>query len=261
MSSKTSDEEVLLIGACEAYLRKECQNRILMLDGAMGSMLQPYNFTEAQFRGERFKDFDAPNGLRGNNDLLSITQPHAVLEVHEKYLKAGSDILETNTFSATTISMADYKMEHLVKELNQASVRLARQACDKYTKMNPSKPRFVAGAIGPTNRTASISPKVDDPSNRNVTFDELKKAYRQQVDALAEAGVDIFFVETIFDTLNAKAALFAISEFHDDLPKGKPRIPIFISGTITDQSGRTLSGQTTEAFYTSVVRFFFCLCE
>ena len=207
------------MSACETYLRSECKKRILMLDGAMGSMLQPYNFTEAQFRGERFKDFDAPNGLRGNNDLLSITQPQAVLEVHEKYLKAGSDILETNTFSGTTISMADYKMEHLVKELNIASVKLARQACDKYTKMDPSKPRFVAGAVGPTNRTASISPKVDDPSNRNVTFDELKKAYREQVDALAEGGVDIFFVETIFDTLNAKAALFAIASFMMIFPR------------------------------------------
>lgn len=253
MSTKTSgeDEHTSRMSECERYIRRAVKERILMLDGAMGTMIQKYEFGEKEYRGERFKDFHAPNGLKGNNDLLSLTQPDAIREIHEKYLESGADIIETNTFSATSIAMADYHMEHLVRELNVQSVKLAQEACDKYNKKDPSKPRFVAGAIGPTNRTASISPKVDDPSNRNTSFDELKKTYREQVDALAEAGCQIFFVETIFDTLNAKAALYAIEEYHQAHAES-PRIPIFVSGTITDQSGRTLSGQTTEAFYTSI---------
>eukprot|EP00939_MAST-03C_sp_MAST-3C-sp1_P004639 g4639.t1 len=252
MATKEETVKTRPMSECERYLREEAKKRVLVLDGGMGTMIQKYHFSEEQFRGERFKDFHAPNGLKGNNDLLSITQPEAIQKIHESYLEAGSDIIETNTFSGTSIAMADYEMQHLVKELNVCSVKVARAACDNVTKKDPSRPRFVAGAVGPTNRTASISPKVDDPSNRNTSFDELKNAYREQIDALAEAGVDIFFVETIFDTLNAKAALFAIDEFHDARPADMPRIPLIISGTITDQSGRTLSGQTTEAFYTSI---------
>ena len=201
-----------------------------------------------RYRGERFKDFDAPEGLKGNNDLLSLTQPHIIQGIHEAYLKSGSDIIETNTFSGTTIAMADYKMEHLVKELNIASAQLARAACDKYEALD-GRPRFVAGAMGPTNRTGSISPSVEDASVRNVTFEELRLAYYEQAEALLEGGVDILFVETIFDTLNAKAALFAIDELFEKLGR---KVPVVVSGTIVDLSGRTLSGQTTEAFYTSI---------
>lgn len=237
-----------------------------MLDGAMGSMIQRYNLTDADYRGERFKDF--PHEVKGNNDLLSLTRPDVISEIHEAYLEAGADIIETNTFSGTTIAMADYHMEDLVYELNYESARLAREACDKYTAMNPDKPRFVAGSIGPTNRTASLSPDVNDPGYRAVTFDELVDAYYEQVQALADGGADLFLVETIFDTLNAKAALFAIDLYFSDVKKGtvrpiqgsfqpktvnqKPELPIMVSGTITDASGRTLSGQTTEAFLTSV---------
>lgn len=237
-----------------------------MLDGAMGSMIQRYNLTDADYRGERFKDF--PHEVKGNNDLLSLTRPDVISEIHEAYLEAGADIIETNTFSGTTIAMADYHMEDLVYELNYESARLAREACDKYTATNPDKPRFVAGSIGPTNRTASLSPDVNDPGYRAVTFDELVDAYYEQVQALADGGADLFLVETIFDTLNAKAALFAIDLYFSDVKKGtvrpiqgsfqpktvnqKPELPIMVSGTITDASGRTLSGQTTEAFLTSV---------
>lgn len=222
-------------------------NRILILDGAMGTMLQRYKFEEEDYRGERFKDWESP--LKGNNDLLSLTQPHAIAEVHKKYLEAGADIIETNTFSATTIAMADYHMEDLVYELNFESAKIAKKVCDEITALNPEKPRFVAGSIGPTNKTASLSPDVNDPGYRAITFDELRIAYKQQAEALLDGGSDILLVETIFDTLNAKAALFAIDEIQEER---KIQIPIMVSGTITDASGRTLSGQTAEAFLVSV---------
>ena len=223
------------------------QHRILVLDGAMGTMLQRYHFTEEDYRGERFKDY--PSSLKGNNDLLSLTQPKAIKEIHAKYLAAGADIIETNTFSGTTIAMADYDMEGLVYELNFESAKLAREVADEFTKKEPEKPRFVAGSIGPTNKTASMSPKVNDPGYRAVTFEDLKEAYKQQVEALIDGGVDLLLVETVFDTLNAKAALFAIEEVKEER---NIEIPIMVSGTITDASGRTLSGQTAEAFLISV---------
>ncbi|MFB9053435.1 homocysteine S-methyltransferase family protein [Formosa undariae] len=223
------------------------QERILVLDGAMGTMLQRYNFSEEDFRGERFKDY--PSSLKGNNDLLSLTQPKAIADIHRKYFEAGADIVETNTFSGTTIAMADYDMEDLVYELNFESARIAKQVAEEMTKENPDKPRFVAGSIGPTNRTASLSPDVDRPEYRAVTFEELRKAYHQQTEALLDGGVDMLLVETIFDTLNAKAALFAIDQVQEE--RGI-KIPIMVSGTITDASGRTLSGQTVEAFLLSI---------
>lgn len=223
------------------------KSRILVLDGAMGTMLQRHNFTEEDFRGERFRDFPRP--LKGNNDLLSLTQPEAVKDVHRQYFAAGADIVETNTFSGTTIGMADYHMEHLVYELNYESAKLAREAADEFTATEPHKPRFVAGSIGPTNRTASMSPDVNDPGYRAVTFDDLLIAYKQQAKALIDGGADILLVETIFDTLNAKAALFAIEEVKEELGLD---IPVMVSGTITDASGRTLSGQTVEAFLISI---------
>jgi 5-methyltetrahydrofolate--homocysteine methyltransferase len=225
----------------------EIKNRILVLDGAMGTMLQQYNFTEEDFRGQRFKDYPSP--LKGNNDLLSITQPKAIAEVHAKYFEAGADIVETNTFSGTSIAMADYQMEHLVYELNYESAKIAKQVAEEYTTKNPEKPRFVAGSIGPTNRTASLSPDVNRPEYRAITFEELRVAYKEQVEALIDGGVDVLLVETIFDTLNAKAALFAIDEIKEERNLD---IPIMVSGTITDASGRTLSGQTVEAFLTSI---------
>lgn len=226
---------------------KEIQKRILVLDGAMGTMLQEYKFTEEDFRGERFKEYPTP--LKGNNDLLSITQPEAVKEVHRKYFAAGADIVETNTFSGTTIAMADYQMEDLVYELNYESAKIAKEVADEFNAKEPHKPRFVAGSIGPTNRTASMSPDVNDPGYRAVTFDELRIAYKQQIEALLDGGADILLVETVFDTLNAKAALFAIEEVKDER---KIDIPTMVSGTITDASGRTLSGQTAEAFLVSI---------
>jgi 5-methyltetrahydrofolate--homocysteine methyltransferase len=225
----------------------EIQKRILVLDGAMGTMLQAYNFSEEDFRGERFKDY--PSSLKGNNDLLSITQPHAIKEIHAKYFEAGADIVETNTFSGTTIAMADYDMEELVYELNYESAKIAKEVANEFTKRNPNKPRYVAGSIGPTNKTASLSPDVNRPEYRAITFDELRIAYKQQVEALLDGGVDLLLVETIFDTLNAKAALFAIDEVKEER---NIDVPIMVSGTITDASGRTLSGQTVEAFLTSV---------
>lgn len=228
-------------------LFSELTNRILVLDGAMGTMLQRYNFSEEDYRGERFKDW--PHALKGNNDLLSLTQPRAIEAVHRQYLEAGADIIETNTFSGTTIAMADYHMEHLVYELNYESARIARKVCDEFSQKTPSQPRFVAGSIGPTNKTASLSPDVDDPGFRAVTFDELRVAYKQQAEALLDGGADILLVETVFDTLNAKAALFAIAEIKEE--RGV-EIPVMLSGTITDASGRTLSGQTAEAFLISV---------
>jgi 5-methyltetrahydrofolate--homocysteine methyltransferase len=226
---------------------KQMQDRILILDGAMGTMLQRYKFSEEDFRGERFKDFHT--SVKGNNDLLSLTQPNAIGEVHRKYFEAGADIVETNTFSSTTIAMADYDMEDLVYELNFESAKIAKKVADEITLKDPLKPRFVAGAIGPTNKTASMSPDVNDPGFRAISFDELRIAYKQQAEALIDGGVDVLLVETVFDTLNAKAALFAIEEIKDER---KINIPIMISGTITDASGRTLSGQTAEAFLISV---------
>ena len=213
----------------------------------MGTMLQRYKFSEEDYRGERFKNWEY--ALKGNNDLLSLTQPQAIEEVHRKYLEAGADIIETNTFSGTTIAMADYHMEDLVYELNFESAKIARKVCDEFSTANPEKPRFVAGSIGPTNKTASLSPEVNDPGFRAITFEELRVAYRQQAEALLDGGADILLVETIFDTLNAKAALFAIDEIQEER---KIEIPIMVSGTITDASGRTLSGQTAEAFLISV---------
>lgn len=226
---------------------KALQQRILVLDGAMGTMLQRYNFSEEDFRGERFKDY--PSSLKGNNDLLSLTQPQAIADVHRLYYEAGADIVETNTFSGTTIAMADYDMEDLVYELNYESAKIAKQVANEFTKANPEKPRFVAGSIGPTNKTASMSPDVNKPEYRAITFEELRIAYKEQVEALIDGGVDVLLVETIFDTLNAKAALFAIEEVKEER---QIDIPIMVSGTITDASGRTLSGQTVEAFLTSI---------
>lgn len=230
-----------------ADIYKALEERILVLDGAMGTMIQTYNFTEEDYRGKRFKDYPTP--LQGNNDLLSLTQPQAIKTIHEKYFEAGADIAETNTFSGTTIAMADYQMEDLVYELNYESARLAKEVADKFTAKEPHKPRFVAGSIGPTNRTASMSPDVNDPGYRAVTFDELRIAYKQQIKALLDGGADILLVETVFDTLNAKAALFSIEEVKEE--RGID-VPTMLSGTITDASGRTLSGQTAEAFLISV---------
>lgn len=223
------------------------KERILVLDGAMGTMLQRYKFTEADFRGERFKNWEHP--LQGNNDLLSLTQPKAIEDIHRKYFAAGADIVETNTFSGTTIAMADYHMEELVYELNFESARIAKKVADEFTAKEPHKPRFVAGSIGPTNKTASMSPDVNDPGFRAISFNELRIAYKQQVEALLDGGSDILLVETIFDTLNAKAALFAIEEVKEER---QINVPIMVSGTITDASGRTLSGQTAEAFLISI---------
>ena len=223
------------------------QHRILVLDGAMGTMIQQYKFSEEDYRGEQFKEYHI--SVKGNNDMLSITQPQAIKEIHKKYLEAGADIIETNTFSSTTIAMADYEMEEHVYELNYQSAKIAKEIAEEFTLKNPLKPRFVAGSIGPTNRTASMSPDVNDPGFRAVTFEDLRKAYKQQVEALIDGGADVLLVETVFDTLNAKAALFAIEEVKEER---EMEIPIMLSGTITDASGRTLSGQTAEAFLISV---------
>ncbi|WP_298287192.1 homocysteine S-methyltransferase family protein [uncultured Lutibacter sp.] len=223
------------------------QHKILVLDGAMGTMIQQYKFSEEDYRGEQFKEYHI--SVKGNNDMLSITQPQAIKEIHKKYLEAGADIIETNTFSSTTIAMADYEMEEYVYELNYQSAKIAKEVAEEFTLKNPLKPRFVAGSIGPTNRTASMSPDVNDPGFRAVTFEDLRKAYKQQVEALIDGGADVLLVETVFDTLNAKAALFAIEEVKE---KREIEIPIMLSGTITDASGRTLSGQTAEAFLISV---------
>jgi len=228
-------------------LYKALASRILILDGAMGTMIQRYKLAEADYRGDRFADWPSP--LKGNNDLLSLTRPDIIEAIHREYLDSGADIIETNTFSGTTIAMADYGMEDFVTEINYESAKIARRVCDAYTAANPGKPRFVAGAIGPTNKTASLSPDVNDPGFRAVTFEDLRIAYRQQAEALLNGGADILLVETIFDTLNAKAALFAIDELAEE--RGEI-IPIMVSGTITDASGRTLSGQTAEAFLISV---------
>lgn len=218
-----------------------------MLDGAMGTMLQAYKFTEEDFRGEQFRDWDRP--LKGNNDLLSITQPGAIREVHRAYLEAGADIIETNTFSGTSIAQTDYGLEEWAYELNRSSAAIAREVADEFTRQNTGRPRFVAGSIGPTNKTASMSPDVNRPGYRAITFEELGKAYRQQIEGLLDGGCDILLIETVFDTLNAKAALYAAGEVFD--VRGQ-HTPIMISGTITDASGRTLSGQTAEAFLISL---------
>jgi 5-methyltetrahydrofolate--homocysteine methyltransferase len=223
------------------------KERILVLDGAMGTMIQDYKFSESDYRGSRFKDH--PSTLKGNNDLLSLTQPEAIKTIHEKYLEVGADIIETNTFSSTSIGMADYSMESIVYDINFESAKIAKDAATKYSEITPEKPRFVAGSIGPTNRTASMSPDVNDPGYRAITFDDLVKAYSEQINALIDGGVDILLIETIFDTLNAKAALFAVDSV---LEQRNISVPVMISGTITDASGRTLSGQTVEAFVTSL---------
>ncbi|TVQ88529.1 MAG: methionine synthase [Bacteroidetes bacterium] len=229
------------------HLKSLLQQRILILDGAMGTMIQRHKLEEEDFRGERFANIKQK--VKGNNDLLSITQPQIIKQIHEDYLEAGADIVETNTFNSTSISMADYKMEKLVYEINLEAARIARLACDKYTAITPHKPRFVAGSIGPTNKTASLSPDVSSPDYRAITFDQLRESYYEQIRGLMDGGADILLVETVFDTLNAKAALMSISQYCDE--KGQ-EIPVMVSGTITDASGRTLSGQTTEAFLTSV---------
>ena len=228
-------------------IRLLLKERVLVLDGAMGTMIQRHKFTEADYRGDRFADWKSP--LQGNNDLLSLTQSAAIKDIHAQYAAAGADILETNTFSSTTIAMADYHMESLVKEINMVSARLAKEVADEYTAMQPDKPRYVAGSIGPTNKTASLSPEVNDPGYRAIDFDGLRIAYKEQVEALMDGGVDLLLVESVFDTLNAKAALFAIQEVKEER---KSDIPVMVSGTITDASGRTLSGQTAEAFLISI---------
>jgi 5-methyltetrahydrofolate--homocysteine methyltransferase len=230
-------------------IKEILKERILIIDGAMGTMIQRHKLEEADYRGERFKDW--PKDVKGNNDLLSITQPEIIIGIHKQYLDAGADIIETNTFSSTTIAQADYDMQSLAYEMNVASAKCARAAADEYSKNNPNKPRFVAGAIGPLNKTLSLSPDVNNPGYRAVTFDEVVEAYTEQVKGLVEGGVDVLLVETIFDTLNAKAAIYAIKNFFAQ--NNLPELPIMISGTITDASGRTLSGQTLEAFYVSLV--------
>ncbi len=219
--------------------------RILILDGAMGSLIQNYRLDEAGYRGQRFQDWG--QAVKGNNDLLNLTRPDIIEDIHRQYLQAGADVIETNTFNAQVISMADYGMESLVREINIEGARIAKKAAEAFS--SPEKPRFVAGAIGPTNRTLSLSPDVNRPAFRNITFDELAEAYQSQAEALMEGGVDVLLIETVFDTLNAKAALYAVQEAFAQ--QGR-EIPVMVSGTITDASGRTLSGQTTEAFLISL---------
>ena len=228
-------------------IEEEINKRILVLDGAMGTMIQRHKLEEQDFRKGWFENHNCP--LKGNNDLLSLTRPEIIKDIHDQYFEAGADIVETNTFSGTSIAQADYNLESAVVDINYHSAKIARASADEYSQKEPDKPKFVAGSIGPTNRTASLSPDVNDPGYRAVTFDELTKAYREQVEALIKGGVDCLLVETVFDTLNAKAALFAIEEVFNNL---SVRLPIMVSGTITDASGRTLSGQTTKAFLISV---------
>ena len=241
-----------------AALESALAERILVIDGAMGTMIQRHRLEESDYRGERFAEgFDSlqedgpreGHDLKGNNDLLTLTRPDVIAQVHADYLEAGADLVETNTFNATAISQADYHLQHLVHELNSEGARIARECCDAAGKKTPGKPRFVIGVLGPTSRTASISPDVNDPGFRNTSFDQLRETYREAAGGLVDGGADVLMVETIFDTLNAKAALFAIEEVFES--RGG-RLPVMISGTITDASGRTLSGQTAEAFYASV---------
>ena len=228
-----------------AALPEILSTRIVVLDGAMGTMIQRYKLGEADYRGERFKEH--PKDLKGNNELLQFTRPDVISQIHEQYLASGADIIETNTFGATSVAQEDYGLAPLAREMNVAAARLARAACDKFS--TPDKPRFVAGALGPTPRTASISPDVNDPAARNVTFDQLREAYREQASGLLEGGCDLFLVETIFDTLNAKAAIFALDELMEETGE---RLPVILSGTVTDAFGRILSGQTVTAFWHSV---------
>ncbi len=233
--------------ATNRALDRAAAERILIIDGAMGTMIQRHKLDEAGYRGDRFKSWS--RDVQGNNDLLVLSQPQLVLQIHESYLAAGADLIETNTFNAQAISLADYGMEELSFEINVEAAKLARLAADKWTGKTPGRPRFVVGAIGPTNRTASISPDVNNPGYRNTSFDELRDVYKEQTRGLIEGGCDILMIETIFDTLNAKAAGFAVLEVYEDLGV---ELPLMISGTITDRSGRTLSGQTTEAFWYSM---------
>ncbi|PCJ33826.1 MAG: hypothetical protein COA93_06345 [Alphaproteobacteria bacterium] len=230
-----------------AMLKEALEQRILVLDGAMGTMIQRHKLTEADYRGDRFRDW--AQDVKGNNDLLTLTQPEIIMDIHRQYYAAGSDIVETNSFNSTKVSQADYGMEDLAYELNREGARLARAVADEFTAENPDKPRFVAGTLGPTSRTASLSPDVNNPAFRNVSFDELATNYIEATKGLIEGGADIIMIETIFDTLNAKAAIFAINKTFSDLAI---ELPVMISGTITDASGRTLSGQTAEAFWYSV---------
>jgi len=231
-------------------IRQELEKRILVIDGAMGTMIQRHKLTEEDYRGERFKDWHSD--VKGNNDLLCITQPEIIKGIHKQYLAAGADIIETNTFSSTVIAMADYDMQSLAYELNVAAAKCAKDAVAEFLAENPgTNPKFVAGAIGPLNKTLSLSPDVNNPGFRAVTFDEVVDAYYEQIKGLVDGGVDIILIETIFDTLNAKGAIFAVKKYFRD--QNKPELPVMISGTITDASGRTLSGQTLEAFYTSVM--------
>lgn len=230
-------------------IQEYLNERILVIDGAMGTMIQRYKLEEADYRGERFQNWH--KDVKGNNDLLSITQPSIIEAIHKQYLEAGADIIETNTFSSTVIAQADYDMQSLAYEMNVASARIAKKAAREYGFKTPDKPRFVAGAIGPLNKTLSLSPDVNNPGFRAVTFDEVANAYYDQVKALTEGGADLLLIETIFDTLNAKAAIYAIKKYARDI--GNKHLPVMISGTITDASGRTLSGQTLEAFYNSVI--------
>ena len=233
-----------------AELTRLMRTRILIMDGAMGTMIQQHHLSEADFRGAGSCGLHGhARDLRGDNDLLVLTQPEVIRAIHDEYLEAGADVIETNTFSATSIAQADYGLEARAKEINFAAARIARECCDAWTARTPDKPRFVAGALGPTNRTASISPDVNDPGARNVTFDALAAAYGDAVEGLAEGGADLILVETVFDTLNAKAALFAVEAYFDRVGR---RLPVIVSGTITDASGRTLSGQTPEAFWNAV---------
>lgn len=229
------------------HFRELLLKRIFILDGAMGTMIQQHRLSEADYRGSEFANW--PCDVKGNNDLLVLTQPHLIADIHRQYLLAGADIVETNSFNATTIAMADYQMAGLSARINREAAALARKVCDEITALEPAKPRYVAGVLGPTNRTASISPDVNDPGFRNVSFDELVDAYIESTHALIEGGADIIMLETIFDTLNAKAAAFAVLQVFDEIGF---KLPVMISGTITDASGRTLSGQTTEAFYYSL---------
>lgn len=223
------------------------KERILIIDGAMGTMIQRHTLEEADFRGERFKDHQFP--LKGNNDILSITRPDIIKDIHRQYLEAGADILETNTFSGTTIAQADYHLEDAVYDINYLSAKIAKEVADEFTLKEPHKPRFVAGAMGPTNKTASLSPDVNNPGFRAITFDQLALAFKDQARALIDGGADLLLLETIIDTLNVKAALFAIQELFEEIGRS---VPVMVSGTITDASGRTLSGQTTDAFLVSV---------
>ena len=230
-----------------ATIQELVQERILILDGALGTMIQKYNLTEEEFRGARF--VEQPGQMKGNNDILCLTAPHIVHDIHRKYLEAGADIIETNSFNAQRISMADYHVEDYCREINLAAAKIAREIADEYTAKNSAKPRFVAGSVGPTNKTCSMSPDVNNPAFRAITFDELVEAYQEQMEALLEGGVDAILIETIFDSLNAKAAVYAATEAMDKLGR---QVPLMLSVTVSDTGGRTLSGQTLDAFLASV---------